>query len=149
MTWNWILFIPFIAQGFVLVFDEFYFHIQRGLPLWERIGHPLDTLSVVLCLLFVLIFPFSRVLILPFIILSAISCLFVTKDEFVHKEHCDAKEQWLHALLFVLHPLVLISMGFMWAELEFFRPFLTIQLVFISLFFIYQIVYWNLVWKEK
>lgn len=106
MYWTWILFLPFIAQAFVLTFDEFYFHMKRGLPLWERIGHPLDTFTVVLCLSFVLIFPYNQVFLLPFIILAVMSCLFVTKDEFVHKEHCNAKEQWLHSLLFVLHPLV-------------------------------------------
>ncbi len=149
MNWLWLLFIPFIIQTVVISYDEFFFHLKRGLPRWERIGHPLDTFSVVLCLAFTIVFPYSKSLILPFVALSAFSCLLVTKDEFVHKEHCNAKEQWLHALLFLNHPLVLISLGLMWAQGAFFVPFLTIQLVFISLFCLYQLIYWNLVWKEK
>jgi hypothetical protein len=149
MSWSWIFFVPFIVQAVVITYDEFYFHIKRGLPLWERIGHPIDTLSIVLCLAFVLVFPYSKVLILPFALLAALSCLLVTKDEFVHKEHCDAKEQWLHALLFLNHPLVLISTGWMWGQGGRFNPFLTVQLILVSLFCVYQLVYWNLVWKEK
>jgi len=25
--------------------DEFYFHRRRGLPRWERLAHPLDTMT--------------------------------------------------------------------------------------------------------
>lgn len=146
---SWLFFLPFIVQASVMSFDEFYFHMKRGLPLWERIGHPLDTFSVVLCLSYILIFPYSTGALIPFIILAAISSLLVTKDEFVHKEHCEAKEQWLHALLFVNHPLVLICLGWMWAQGGVYTPFLTVQLLFVSLFCLYQLVYWNLVWKEK
>jgi hypothetical protein len=149
MRWSWLFYIPFLVQAVVIGYDEFYFHIKRGLPRWERIGHPLDTFSVVLCLAFVIVFSYSKALMLPFIGLGALSCLLVTKDEFVHKQHCDAKEQWLHALLFLNHPLVLISMGCMWWEGARFAPFLKIQLVLVSLFCLYQVIYWNLVWKEK
>jgi hypothetical protein len=148
MKWSLLFYIPFIVQALVIGYDEFYFHIKRGLPRWERIGHPLDTLSIVLCLSFVVIFPYTPSLILPFIVLGTLSCLLVTKDEFVHKKHCDAKEQWLHALLFLNHPLVLISMGLLWKQ-NTFVPFLTLQLIFASLFCLYQLIYWNLVWKEK
>lgn len=144
-----IYYIPFFVQAVVILFDEFYFHVKRGLPLWERIGHPLDTLSVVLCVSYVLVFPYSTAALFPYIVLAVISCLLITKDEFVHKEECEAKEQWLHALLFVNHPLVLISMGVLWSKGEAFRPFLAVQLVFVALFCLYQLVYWNLLWKEK
>lgn len=149
MNWTLLCYIPFITQAVVIAWDEFYFHLRRGLPLWERIGHPLDTLSVVLCLSFVLVFPFSQMLVIPFIALAVISCLLVTKDEFIHKEKCNAKEQWLHALLFINHPLVLISMGWMWSQGGVYLPFLMVQLVFVAFFCLYQLVYWNLVWKEK
>jgi len=149
MNWSSLLYIPFLVQACVISFDEFYFHIKRGLPRWERIGHPLDTFSLVLCLAFVIFFSYSKALIFPFVVLGTFSCLLVTKDEFVHKEHCNAKEQWLHALLFLNHPLVLISMGLMWGQGRHFIPFLTLQLVFVVFFCLYQIIYWNLVWKEK
>jgi hypothetical protein len=149
MTWSLLFYIPFFIQAIVIGYDEFHFHIKRGLPKWERIGHPLDTFSIVLCLAFVLIFPYSKTLIVPFVILGSFSCLLVTKDEFVHKEHCNAKEQWLHALLFLNHPLVLMCVGWMWSQGPLFTPFLRVQTVLASLFCLYQIIYWNVVWKEK
>jgi hypothetical protein len=149
MKYYWLFYIPFLVQAVVIAYDEFYFHIKRGLPKWERIGHPLDTFSLILCLSFVLIFSYSKALILPFAVLGTLSCLLVTKDEFVHKEHCDAKEQWLHALLFLNHPLVVISIGYMWSQGKQFSPFLILQLFLAAIFCLYQLIFWNLVWKEK
>ncbi len=40
------LFIPFALQTCCMAVDEVHFHRQRGLPRWERLGHPLDTLTV-------------------------------------------------------------------------------------------------------
>lgn len=141
-------FLPFVVQAVAILFDEFYYHHKRGLPKWERIGHPIDTLSLVACLGFVLWIPFSTKALLYYIILATLSCLLVTKDEWVHKEHCEGTEQWLHALLFLNHPLVLIGVGLLWwkggGDLFFLGQFL-----FASLFCLYQTLYWNLVWKEK
>lgn len=163
-----ILFIPFLVQGLAIFFDEFYFHLKRGLPKWERIGHPLDTLSVVACLLYAILAPYSYLGCFGYAALATFSTLFVTKDEWVHNKHCDATEQWLHALLFVNHPIALISAGLMWAKIgqsnslptsnwatswfdssPLFSPFLTIQFILMALFFFYQIIYWNLLWKKK
>ncbi|HSX12155.1 MAG TPA: hypothetical protein VLF61_01540 [Rhabdochlamydiaceae bacterium] len=157
--------IPFILQLIVIGIDEGYFHLKRGLPRWERIGHPLDTLSVLLCFLFVLYIPFSPLALKWYIALSLFSCLFVTKDEFVHKHHCPASENWLHALLFLNHPVVLSALGLIWFagsehdtaswltrwldQPEILRQFLMVQTGGVLLFLLYQIVYWNFIWKEK
>ncbi len=162
----WVLgILPFILQALVILFDEGYFHIKRGLPKWERIGHPIDTCSVLLCMGFVLFVPFSVKTLILYSFLAAVSCILVTKDEFVHKEHCPASEQWLHALLFTLHPMTLISAGFIWPVVQnvevspwistfFNQPkslhlFLWGQLATMSLFLVYQIVFWNFLWKDK
>jgi hypothetical protein len=162
----WILAIfPFALQAICMVFDEGYFHIRRGLPKWERIGHPLDTCSVLLCMGFVLFVPFTKTTLTAYIFFAALSSLLVTKDEFVHKEHCPASEQWLHALLFTLHPITLTCAGFIWpvvqntevtpwiarwldqpASLKF---FLQMQFATMVAFLIYQIVFWNVIWKNK
>jgi len=149
MTWHLLFFFPFLIQTAVITWDEFYFHHKRGLPRWERIGHPVDTLSVVICFGFVLFFAYSKPLLWVFCALGVLSCLLVTKDEFVHKEHCNGQEQWLHALLFLNHPLVLISMGWMWMQQETYQSFMLVQLCSASLFCLYQTIYWNVVWKEK
>lgn len=158
----WLLtLLPFALQALVMIFDEGYFHIRRGLPKWERIGHPIDTASVIACMGCILFIPFSKAALAVYCGMAALSCLLVTKDEFVHKEHCPASEQWLHALLFTLHPVSLALAGFMWPVLngadvapwidrwmpprEICSLFLQIQFGVMLLFCTYQIVYWNLI----
>jgi hypothetical protein len=139
MTW---LFIPFIIQAIAIGIDEYYFHLKRGLPRWERIGHPLDTLSLLACLFFVTFSPFSPTTLKWYSALSILSCLMVTKDEFIHKHHCPPAEHWLHALLFLNHPLLLICSGLMWRASSG-KVFLITQAIVGSAFFFYQLVYWN------
>jgi hypothetical protein len=159
-----LIFFPFLLQIVVICIDEYYFHLQRGLPRWERIGHPIDTLSVLSCMLYALWVPFSEVTFYGFLALAGVSCLLVTKDEFVHKHHCPAAEHWLHALLFVNHPIMLASVCAMWAvaqgawvpgwltwidDRSLVNLFLGIQAVGIGLFLAYQVIYWNFIWDEK
>ena len=155
----YLLLFPFILQTVIIFFDEFYFHWKRGLPRWERIGHPLDTLSVLLCFAFVLVFPFNSLHLKIYAALALFSCIFVTKDEFIHKDCCPASEQWLHALLFVNHPIVLTLLGILWPLYKaeaipsfllglqqhhgMLGTFLWMQTVCIGLFALYQTLYWN------
>lgn len=157
--------IPFILQAVAMVLDEGYFHKKRTLPRWERIGHPIDTLSVLMCFLFAVMVPFSYSSLKIYLLLSAVSCILVTKDEFVHKQYCCAKENWLHALLFTLHPITLGLAGFIWPvsqgkpvvfwiqqwlrEPQILRKLLLFQVGALSLFLMYQVIYWNVIWKEK
>jgi len=162
----WLLAIaPFLLQALVMIFDEGIFHIERGLPKWERIGHPIDTLSVLICMGFVLFVPFSQKALIIYGCLALLSCILVTKDEFVHKHHCPPSEQWLHALLFTLHPITLICAGFIWPVVQgvevtpwiaqwlsnpgYLRFFLQGQCVIMTFFLLYQIVFWNIIWKDK
>ncbi len=161
-----LILIPFFVQILAIGIDEFYFHRKRGLPKWERIGHPLDTLTVLICFAFLLFVPYSPLTLKIYIGLSAFSCLFVTKDEFVHKECCSASEQWLHALLFLNHPIVLTAAGLIWPiasggsepswliGLSLYTDTLRVSLIAqtggIAMFLIYQTLYWNVYrWKDK
>lgn len=140
-----LMLLPFLIQAIAIGIDEVYFHIKRDLPKWERIGHPLDTLSVLACFLFVLLMPDSPLNFKIYLGLAILSCLFITKDEFVHKHHCPAGEQWLHALLFVNHSIVLTVLAFLWSDMEtWIRTFLWVQTAGIFLFLLYQIIYWNI-----
>jgi len=155
---------PLIIQMLCMAADEFWFHRKRGLPRWERIGHPLDTLTVVLCLTWIICFPPERQTILVFVVLAAFSSIFVTKDEPVHKRHCSAGEQWIHAILFLLHPLVLADAGLLWPAIwsspppahlwavqysGFERPFLFFLCALMIGFGVYQFVFWNLLWPPR
>lgn len=139
-----LLTLPFLVQGVIITLDEFIFHVRRDLPKWERIGHPLDTLTVLLCIGFALIAPYSALMLKVYIGMALFSCLFVTKDEFVHKHHCPASEQWLHAILFLNHPVLLTALGMIWAHpTPFLILFLKIQAGLVTLFGLYQVIYWN------
>lgn len=142
------LLIPFFLQGFAIFFDEFYFHHKRRLPLWERIGHPIDTISVLLCFLYLIFNDPSFFHLKIYIGLSIVSCLLVTKDEFVHTEKCDAKENWLHAILFILHPITFLAASVIWFNHQDPR-YLIGQAVIMTIFVIYQIVYWGFYEKNK
>lgn len=165
MIAGWLILIPFLVQMIVIVLDEGHFHIKRGLPRWERIGHPLDTFSVVACMAYVLAVPFSAFALKLYLVLAALSCILITKDEFIHKHHCPTAEHWVHAILFINHPILLTIVGMIWAacspEVEaswlkewlshtaLLRLFIWGQLIFASLFCLYQIVYWNFIYKPK
>lgn len=143
-----VLLVPFVLQGLAMFGDEFYFHHKRGLPLWEKVGHPVDTFSVLLCYLFLYLQPVNEFNMYVYVGLCAFSCLLITKDEFIHTQLCDAKENWLHAILFVLHPITFLAAGIFWKE-NLNPTFLLIQPIVLAGFMAYQIIYWSFYAKSK
>ncbi len=140
-----LLFLPFVLQALAMGVDEGHFHRRRGLPRWERIGHPLDTLTVVLAYAWAIAQPPTRGALAGYVALAGFSCLFVTKDEPVHRRCCSAGEMWLHAVQFVLHPIVFLAFGLLWLGGH--RALLAGPLAATALFGLYQLVYWSYVWK--
>ena len=151
--------IPFALQMLCMAVDEICFHRERDLPRWERLGHPLDTLTVLVCFVWLLAAPPSTFSLRVYVGLSIFSCLFVTKDEPVHSKYCHPKENWLHALLFSLHPLALLSAGLLWPACHqqtlsfiryngFERKFLLGNTLLTLAFGLYQLVYWNFLWPS-
>ncbi len=152
--------IPFVLQVICMSVDELYYHRKRSLTRWERLGHPLDTLTVLLCMLWVLLVPPVKQTILMYVLLSIFSCFFITKDERIHHRMCLAGEHWLHAVLFVLHPIILIGAGLLWPAAHqqslpgvqytgFEKAFLQSSTILIFSCALYQFVYWNLLWKPR
>lgn len=139
-----LLLLPAILQALAMFVDEFVCHRKRGLPRWERLGHPLDTLSAIVCYGFLILVPPSHSHALGvYIGLCAFSCLFITKDEFVHAKRCEPLETWLHAVLFVLHPIVFLAFGLIW--LSGIDPWVVKgAIASASAMFVYQFSYWNL-----
>lgn len=136
-----LLYLPFLLQGLAMFVDEFYFHEKRGLPRWERLGHPLDTITVLSCFAYLL---WGQVNLNWYVGICTFSCLFITKDEFVHGQKCSGSEHWLHALLFILHPLSFLSGYLLWSHSDLLM--LKIQFSAIGLFLIYQILRWSIPW---
>jgi hypothetical protein len=141
------LYLPFIFQGLVMLVDEFIIHEKRGLPRWERFGHPMDSFTVVAAFLFLLNFPWTPANQNIYLGLCVFSCLFITKDEFVHHEISSALEHWLHSLLFLLHPVTFWCAGIIWKDNPD-HPFLFIQTIVISVFMTYQILRWSALWPK-
>lgn len=131
-------------QGLVMLVDEFVFHRRRVLPRWERIGHPLDTLgflAVFLMLGLAAPGPLSAAIVLTLMVLS---CLLVTKDEWVHARLCGGGEAWLHALLFVVHPTVFFLAWQVWQQ-HGPQPLHLAYCALLTAWLIYQLVYWNVI----
>jgi len=142
-----LLVVPTVVQGLAMSVDEGWYHRRRGLPRWERIGHPLDTLTVVACYAWTLAFSFEHAgAPLAYAILAVFSCVFITKDEFIHASRCSPGEIWLHSVLFVLHPIVLGATGYLWF-LGGHRALIVGQLVIALGFAAYQFVYWRFLWQ--
>ncbi len=144
---TWLAVSVIVCQSVIMLVDEMYFHRRRVLPRWERIGHPLDTLTVLLCYALTLALPPSPLAVRLFAGFAVFSCLFVTKDEFVHARECRPLEQWLHALLFVLHPVVLAGIALLWIRHA--HAVLLLQAGLTLSFGLYQAVYWNLSWAKS
>ncbi|WII72177.1 hypothetical protein QJS83_17075 [Bdellovibrio sp. 22V] len=128
-------------QGAAILFDEFFFHRKRGLPKWERISHPIDTLSMIGCLLFLAFVERTPTTEKIYYVIAALSCILVTKDEWVHRKYCKAEEMWLHAVLFMMHPLILFFAMGVWEDGR--ALFLGLS-GGIFIFLIYQLIYWGL-----
>jgi hypothetical protein len=133
--------LPFSLLSIALAFDEFYFHEKRGLRLWERVSHPFDTLTVLLCFSFLYFSQPSGVNLKIYACLALLSCISITKDEFVHSEQCEPAELWFHSVLFILHPITLGAVAYLWwIQIS---PFaVALQSVLAALFFLYQLIRW-------
>ena len=145
-----LLVLPALLQAGIMLVDELHFHRRRGLPRWERLGHPLDTLTTALCYAWLLAMPRAPWALAVYVGLAVQSSIFITKDEPVHARVCSPGEHWVHALLFVLHPIVLGS----WAALWWTRsPLATVglpvQLIATFAWMTYQLVYWSFLWKPR
>lgn len=141
-----LLYLPFIIQGLLMGIDE-QLHKRRNLGAWERLGHPLDTMTVFAPLSYVAINSYTDHRLIVFIILAVFSSIFITKDEFIHSEECGVLENWVHAMLFVLHPMIFFATGFLWK----YHPddqFMIYQPMLVGVFMIYQIFRWSFTWKE-
>lgn len=136
----------FLAQGTIMAVDEFYFHWRRGLKAWEVWGHPVDTLFFLACFFLAWKFPPHTVMRNVWIVLALVSTLIITKDEWVHKKECCAAEQWLHALLFILHPISLWMCYQLWQSgLPEHKGLLLLQTTLIGGFLAYQVFFWQAV----
>lgn len=149
----WLL--PFGLQGLAMAVDEFGFHHHRTVPRWEWLGHALDTAVFLACLVCPLLLTPTWPHLRLFGCMAMGSCLLITKDEFIHQRLCSGGEHWLHAVLFILHPIVLVATGCLWVglgaaalgrgstPLALGAWLLLLQALLVSGFLVFQLVYWS------
>jgi hypothetical protein len=130
------------AQTGLMLVDEWVYHRRRKLDLFETWGHPIDTALFIAALAVPACLPPSRAALVAFGGLSLLSLLVITKDEWVHARACEPAEHWLHALLFVLHAPVLISVGLTWLAAPDAR-ILRLMPLMVSGWMLFQIAYWT------
>jgi len=143
-----LLLVPVVLQATAMLVDEGWYHRRRGLPRWERLGHPADTLTTALCYAWLLSTRPASWTLASYIGLAVLSCLFVTKDEPIHARVCTAGEQWIHSVLFLLHPVVFAAFGVIWWT-GVGAWAVPVQLLLTLGWMTYQIVYWSFVWKPR
>jgi len=107
-----------LLQGGLMAIDEWVFHRRRGLSLWELWGHPVDSFLYVLPLSVAAHASATSGWLAIYLLLCVVSCLVITKDEWVHARECVPGEHWIHSLLFIVHPVVLWGVGTMWIQGE-------------------------------
>ncbi len=137
-----------LLQGVLLFGDELFFHRKRGLGSWERIGHPLDALTLATALGVTWALPPAGPGPWIFGVSAVISCLSVTKDEAVHARECQPLEQWLHACLFLLHATVLVSAYFTWLQVGNRSWYLGVGALGALASGGLQILLWNTLWRH-
>lgn len=142
-----IFYLPALAQALATAVDEFYFHHRRRLGSWEIIGHPADTLSVLAAYVFLAAASPSATNLSYFIAIAVFSSLLVTKDEWVHAKACRPGENWLHAFLFIVHPIAFMAAGWIWWN-DSQSFFFEMQSGVMLLFFLYQTIYWGFLAKR-
>lgn len=133
MAWWWLV---IVLLGVLMFVDEVFFHRKREVPAWERWGHPIDAM-VVLIALVILWWEGPMWL---YATVAMISCLTVTKDEWVHARLCTPTEHWLHAVLFLLHPV------FFYAAYQLRWTYGTLflwMMAIIALSITHQVWFWN------
>ena len=122
--------------------DEFLFHRNRGLHRREIIGYPINTLTVIACLLFLALAERNAFTEKIYYFLAIVSCLSITKDEWVHRKACSGGEMWVHSVLYILHPLLLFIAMLGWEDHR--AAFLALS-GGLTIYLFYQVTYWNLI----
>jgi len=130
--------LPFALQGLAMGVDELGFHRRRPVSRWEWRGHMLDTAVFLACLACPALLAPTPAHLGLYGTLAVASCLLITKDEFVQHVPCTGGEHWIHAVLFLLHPVVLMASGFLWVQGA--AGFLALQAALVGGFLLFQAV---------
>lgn len=142
-------FLVFIASlhGTLFMIDEHFFHKKRGLVKGELLSSIIDGILFLTPITLTVFTRHSFELEKIYIVLSVLSCISISKNEFFYRG-IEQKERLIHSALYVLHPILLYTFYMAWIS-NFFAihlNFWTIQLVYLAMCvqtMAYKTVYWN------
>lgn len=151
ITWTTAAPLLWVTHGCITMYDELFLHRKRGLTLYEARLHWIDTALVVFVQALAVFCEPTGFTMTLYLLAAILSCLSITKEEWLHREVCSGSEHWLHAMMFMLHPLSLLAAGITWQRLD--RPLihladwrLNVLLVYTAgtaIFLVYEMFYWR------
>ncbi|MBS1985442.1 MAG: hypothetical protein JST16_14850 [Bdellovibrionales bacterium] len=103
----------FAAHYALLILDETKNHSRRPIGRRERMGLILDALMLAWLASFVFFVKYSEGMAFVYGALALLTLLLVTRQE-LHVRECDRRERWMHSLLFISYPLVVITLAAFW-----------------------------------
>ncbi|MCO4794186.1 MAG: hypothetical protein KC493_10755 [Bacteriovoracaceae bacterium] len=142
-----------IIHGLLFRIDEFKFHKKRGLKKVELINALFDGALFIGALIIPLFTTYSYWWEKLYIAMCICSCLSIIKNEFFYKG-LEIGERVTHALLYVLHPVILFAYYDGWKVNYFDNHYYVwmIQLLYVFLgvqAITYQIIYWNYIHDDN
>ncbi len=134
-------------------YDEYFLKRKRELSQAEINSGILDGILFLFVVSLTIFTTFSESLGYIYIGFSGLSCISIVKNEFFYPKDIERVERIVHALLYVLHPLILYCFYASW-KMGFFVSDMTywmLQLCYLILgvkTVTYHIVYWNYIHRK-
>lgn len=134
--------------------DEHYFHRKRGLSDNEVKSGMFDGILYVITVGLTIFTTYSKGLSYLYITLALLSCLSIVKHEYFYPETMDKKERITHALLYIIHPLILFAFYQSWQSSLFDNElfYWMLQLAYFALAFkaaAFYVIYWNYIYERN
>lgn len=137
-----------IIHGSLLLYDEYVIHKERGLTKREITGGIIDGFLYIATIAVTIFTSYSEQLAFLYISLATLSCLSIVFHELYYPDKIRKTERIIHALLYIIHPLILFAFYESWKS-DMFQNNYTYWMLQLGYFFLafktktYFIIYWN------
>ena len=150
-----VIFITFttVIHAIAFTFDEYILNKKRNLSQKEINSALLDGILYLAAVALTIFTTFSENLGRVYIGLALLSCISVVKNEAIYPGNIPKIERITHAMLYVLHPLILYAFYISWAQ-NFFQTNMTYWMLQLGYFVLglkaisYHMIYWNYIHRK-
>ncbi len=142
-----------IFHAFAFAYDEYVLNKRRDLSQGEINSALIDGIIYLSTVAFTIFTTYSDVLGSLYVFLASCSCISIIKNEYFYPNNLPKIERIIHAILYILHPLILYAFYLSWKE-NFFQTNMTywmLQLGYMALGFkamSYHVIYWNFIHRK-